>query len=98
MCAGQRSGCEAAIHAMRDIFSDSHTEGALLVDASNAFNSLDRRAALLNMFHFFPLLAITLTNTYRNAAALFIDGNTLWLPEGTTHGDPLAIHHKKHNR
>ena len=63
VCAGQRSGCEAAIHAMRDIFSDSHTEGALLVDASNAFNSLNRRTALLNMFHLCPQLAITLNTT-----------------------------------
>ena len=61
------------------------------MDASNAFNSLNRRAALLNMFHLCPRLAITLNNTYRNAAALFIDGNTLWLPEGTTQGDPLVM-------
>ena len=61
------------------------------VDASNAFDSLNRRAALLNMFHLCPPLAITLTNTYRNAAALFIDGNTLWSSEGTTQGDLLAM-------
>lgn len=48
---GQRAGCEAAVHAMRDIFADEGTEGILLVNASNAFNSLNRRAALLNMFH-----------------------------------------------
>ena len=30
-------------------------------------------------------------NTYRNAVALFIDGNTLWSLEGTTQGDPLAM-------
>ena len=50
LCAGQRAGCEAAVHAMREIFADEGTEGILLVDASNTFNSLSRRAALLNMF------------------------------------------------
>ena len=30
--AGQVSGCEAAIHAMRQIFAYEETEGALLVD------------------------------------------------------------------
>jgi len=43
------------------------------------------------MFHLCPPLATTLTNTYHNAAALFIDGNTLWSHEGTTQGDPLAM-------
>ena len=47
------------------------------MDASNAFNSLNGRAALLNMSHLCAPNATTLTNTYRNAAALFIDGNTL---------------------
>ena len=61
------------------------------MDASNAFNSLNRGTVLLNMFHLCPPLAITLTNTYRNAAALFIDGNTLCSREGTTQGDPLAM-------
>ena len=69
-----RSRCEAAIHAMRDIFSDSLTERVLLVDASNAFNSLNRHAALLNMFHWCPPLATTHTNTYCSAAALFVTG------------------------
>ena len=62
-----------AIDDMRVFCWDVHTAGVLLVDASSAFNSLNRRAAVLNMFHFCRPLATTLTNTYRNAAALFID-------------------------
>ena len=42
LCAGQDAGCEAAVHAMREIYDDEATEGILLVDASNAFNSLNR--------------------------------------------------------
>ena len=37
VCAGQKSGGEAAIHAMRNIFEADETDAALLVDASNAF-------------------------------------------------------------
>ena len=41
LCAGQPSGCEAAIHAVRAIFSEDDTQGLLLADASNAFNCLN---------------------------------------------------------
>jgi len=40
LCAGQWGGCEAAVHAMRGLFNRKDTDGILLVDASNAFNSL----------------------------------------------------------
>ena len=48
LCAGQHGSWEAVIHSMWEIFADEETEGVLLVDASNAFNSLNRQAALLN--------------------------------------------------
>ena len=76
---------------MRMIFADEDTEGVLLVDASNAFNSLNRHVALLNMFQLCPPLATILTNTYRSASSLFIDGTSLLSQEGTTQGDPLAM-------
>jgi len=65
LCAGQVAGIEAAIHAMRETFSDSDNEAVLLVDASNAFNSLNRKAALLNIKHTCPTLATILINSYR---------------------------------
>lgn len=37
LCAGQQVGCEAAIHAMRHLFTEPNTEAVLLVDAANAF-------------------------------------------------------------
>ena len=48
-CAGHKSGSEAAVHAMRSIFDADDTDAALLIDASNAFNSLNRAAALHNI-------------------------------------------------
>ena len=91
LCAGQEAGCEAAIHAMQQIFKDEHTEAVLLVDASNAFNNLNRQAALHNIHILCPPLATILSNTYQADVQLFIDGETLYSREGTTQGDPLAM-------
>ena len=37
------------IHTMRSIFQDSETKAVLVVDANNAFNSLNRKGALHNI-------------------------------------------------
>ena len=55
LCAGQPSGCEAAIHTLRHIFDDTYTQAALLVDASNAFNNLNRQLALANISFLCPV-------------------------------------------
>ena len=81
---GQRAGCEAAIHAMRLNFADEDTKGVMLVDAFNAFNSLNHHVILLNMFQLCPPLANILTNTYRSAYSLFIAGISLLSQEDTT--------------
>ena len=49
LCAGQKSGSKAARHAMHTIFESDDTDGVLLIDASNAFNALNRAAALHNI-------------------------------------------------
>jgi len=49
LCAGQLSGGEAAFHPIRDAFHDDDSEGMLLIDAANAFNSLNRAVALYNI-------------------------------------------------
>ena len=92
VCAGQKSGGEAAIHAMRNIFEADETDAALLVDASNVFNSLNRAAALNNIRVLCPLIATYVINTYRVPARLFVvGGSELISAEGTTQGDPLAM-------
>ena len=91
LCGGQISGIEAAVHAVRTAFESDENEAVLLVDASNAFNSLNRQVALHNIRRLCPLLATTLINTYRAPTELFVDGDTILSQEGTTQGDPLAM-------
>ncbi len=91
LCAGQTAGIKAAVHSVRESFQSSDAEAVLLVDASNAFNSLNRKLALYNVQHTCPSLAKVLINTYRNPSDLFVDGITLLSDEGTTQGDPFAM-------
>ena len=91
LCAGQPAGIEAAIHAMREIFEDEEVEAMLLVDASNAFNQLNRKAALQNIEVLCPQFATMVRNTYKEEARLFVGGKEVRSAEGTTQGDPLAM-------
>ena len=102
LCAGQSAGLEATSHAVRSWFEDDNTEVILLIDASNAFNVLNRHSSLLNVCHLCPSFATVLINCYREAAALFVDRSVLWSEDGTTQGDPLchavlcSSHHPPH--
>ena len=92
VCAGHNSGSYAAIHAMRKIFEHDNSDAVLLVDASNAFNALNRAASVHNIRVLCPSIATYAINTYRKPARLFIVGRQeLRSSEGTTQGNPLAI-------
>ena len=92
VCARLRSGSEAAVHAMHSIFEEEDTDAVLLIDALNAFNALNRAAALHNTRVLCPPIATYAINTYRQPERLFITGGSeLKSAEGTTQGDPLAM-------
>ena len=82
---------EAAIHGVRAVIHRDESEATLLVDASNAFNSLNRIVALHNIHHLCPALATFLVNTYKSSSALYVMGDTLVSEEGTTQGDLMAM-------
>ena len=91
LCCGQDVGCEAAVHAIRAVFEEDNTDGILMIDASNAFNNLNRRVALYNIQYTCPAIAKSLINCYRKSSCLFVGGKMLLSNEGTTQGDPLAM-------
>ena len=91
VCAGQDAGCEAAIHSLRKIFEDEDTEAVMLIDASNAFNSINRKAFLHNVNIICPSIATFTVNCYGSPSRLFIVGGIeISSAEGTTQGDPIA--------
>ena len=90
---GAKGGAEAAIHAMRNIFEDKNTDAVILVDASNAFNSLNRQVALHNVQRTCPAFANILINTYRMSSRLAVSGGAeIKSQEGSTQGDNLGGH------
>ena len=92
VCAGHPAGCEAAIYALRSVFTALDTEAVLLVDADNAFNRLNRAVALQNVQHTCPPLATIAINFYRTSSRLFVTGGMeLSSEEGTTQGCPLSM-------
>jgi hypothetical protein len=92
LCAGQRSGCEAAVHAMTQIFDQDESDAILFVDAANAFNSINRMTLLHNIQYLCPVLAIYTINCYQSPSRLFIQGGKeISSAEGTTQGHPVAM-------
>jgi hypothetical protein len=93
VCGGLQGGVEAAIHSMRRIYEDSTTEALLLVDAENAFNSLNREAALNNLQYTCPEFFRYVANTYRKPSDLYVanSDDILSSEEGTTQGDTSAM-------
>ena len=92
-CSGIEAGIEGAIHAMRETFEVETSEGMLLVDATNAFNNLNREAALHNVRQVCPPFSQFLNNCYQSKTRLFISGSKefIWSEEGATQGDPVAM-------
>ena len=77
---------------MTSMFAGPNTEGVLLVDASNAFNSLNRQATLHNVPRICPALGKVFANTYSSPIRLFVaGGGEILSQEGTCQGDPLAM-------
>ena len=93
VCAGLEAGCEAAIHVTREMYLDPDCEAALLVDAKNAFNCLNRKVALHNIGRLCPSFFPFLVNSYRRPVRLHVTGceETMLSEEGTTQGDPCGM-------
>ena len=85
VCAGQHTGAEAAINAVRELYNDKECEAVLLVDASDAFNTLNREAMMHNTGILCPTLTTFVQDTCRQPAHLILsDGSTITSEEGTT--------------
>ena len=92
VCAGHSAGSEAAIHAVNQLFNEEGADGVLLIDATNAFNQMNRAVAMHNIRITCKEIALCINNTYRSPSRLLISGGgEISSQEGTTQGDPLAM-------
>ena len=66
-------GSEAAVHTMNSMFGADETDAVLLIDATNAFNALNRAAAL-HISILCPTIATFVINTYRLPVRLSVTG------------------------
>ena len=92
ICAGHKGGAEAAIHAVRTMFEDNDDYAVILIDASNAFNSINRKAALHNIGVLCPIMHTFACNLYQPRVRLFVQGGAeISSTEGTTQGGPESM-------
>lgn len=52
VCARYDAGCQAAVHIMHSIFKEVNTEAVLLIDAGNAFNSVNGNVSFIKLLLF----------------------------------------------
>ena len=92
LCGGLKCGIESAIHTANDLFQDNDV-GMLVIDASNAFNSINRLSLLWNVRVLWPRASRFIFNTYRGWSPLIMKGcsTEILSMEGVTQGDPLSM-------
>ena len=91
MRLGQTSGIELAIYALRRRFLEDRAERTLLIDARNAFNSLNGDMALKNIRKLCPSIYTAIRNSYKTPSDFFLDKRVIKSEEGTTQRDPIAM-------
>ena len=70
LSAGQDVGDEAAVHPMKDIFPDVDTDTVLLVDAENAFNSINCKVMLHSLKFICNIIATYIINCHATPSRL----------------------------
>ena len=63
MCGGQISSIKATVHGARKVFDSNDTDAVLLVDVTNAFNTLNHLVTLQNIRGLYPPFSTILINT-----------------------------------
>ena len=68
------------------------TDAVLLIDAENAFKSINRKAVLHNLKFIWPIIDTYIINWYATSSSLFIvGGGEILSSEGTTQSGPAAV-------
>ena len=95
LAGGVSCGIEGSIHGLRELFEkkSSNGFGLLLLDAKNAFNSINKSSALLNARTLWSRASTFLYNSYQESSKLVLSNTDVFIrsEEGTTQGDPLSM-------
>ena len=68
------------------------TDAVLLIDAENAFNSINCKIMLRTLEFIYPIIATHIINCCATPSRLFIvGGGEILSSEGTTQGDPTTM-------
>ena len=88
LCAGQDAGTEITIHVVCEMFCQEDAEAVTMVDASNAFNSIDCGAFLHNLKILCPSLSTYINNCYSSLTDLYVQGDrSIKSEKGKAQGD-----------
>ena len=98
LCAGLKAGIEGAVHTASSFWEEhcgDDQTGFLLIDASNAFNEMNRIRMLYEIRYRWPSGAQFVFNCYRHWSKLLLRSPSgclhLYSMEGVTQGDPTAM-------
>ena len=95
LAGGVSCGIEGSIHGLRELFEkkSSNGFGLLLLDAENAFNSINGSFALLNARTLWSRAYTFLYNSYQESSKLVLSNTDVFIrsEEGTTQGDPFSM-------
>ena len=91
LCVGQDAGSEAVIHAVYDMFNEENTEPMIMVDASNAFNSINREAFLHKTKVLCPALATLINTCHSIPSDLFAQGGKRLKSRQVAFADDLVM-------
>ena len=73
------------------MFNEEGADGVLLIDATNAFNQMNRAVAMHNIRITCKEIALYIINTYRSPSRLFISGgDEIFSQEGTMQLTPIT--------
>ena len=79
VCPGHNAGSEDAIHVMSQVFVEEGKDGISLIDATNAFNQMNRSIALYHIQITCQEMSFYIIKTYRSPSRLFTyGGGQLW--------------------
>ena len=76
---------------LRSQYENLENEVALLIDAKNAFNCLNRNLAIENITRICPALSFVVQHSYSAPSDLYVKGKTLQSLGGATRGERIAM-------